>query len=113
MVEDNVAVIAACIPTMRIIFKRSSLDRMIRSVRSKISLGSLRTSSKDRSDANQFYEDMQSLRGAREASKENTSFEYHLDRLYGGRTVQSHVADGEPDDLNMEERRIRVKRELE
>ena len=97
---------------MHLIFKRSSLDSMIRSVRSKLSLASLQSSSKDRSNKHSSYEDIRSLRGARDASKENPSIDYNLHRLYGGRNVEGHVANGKPEERAVEEGGIRVKGDL-
>ena len=45
IIETGVAIIAACLPTLRPLFSNWSLESVIRSVRSAISLNSLRSSS--------------------------------------------------------------------
>ncbi|KAI0381323.1 hypothetical protein F5Y04DRAFT_280856 [Hypomontagnella monticulosa] len=51
-VEVGVGVVAACLPTLKPIFDERSLDSIVASVRSKVSLRSLNSNSRDRKPSN-------------------------------------------------------------
>ena len=86
MVESNVALIAACLPTMRILFTKNSLESVVRSVRSMVSLKSLRSvrgDSTSNASANHTF-----LNDNKESAANS---EYNLMRLQGKSSAKSHV----------------------
>ena len=90
MVEDNAALIAACLPTMRFLVKHGSLETMIRSVRSKLSLASGRGSSKGGSSRD-TVPSLGKVKGGSSQEIAGGTEEYHLMRLAGESTVDTRV----------------------
>ena len=107
MVENNAALIAACLPTMRILFTKNSLESVVRSVRSMVSLKSLRSvrgDSTSNTSANHTF-----LNDNKESTTNN---EYHLTRLQGESSVKSHVDHTKSNPGLAEEGGIAVRKDL-
>ena len=80
VIENGAAIVAACLPTMRLLLGRELIAGLFRSIRSKLSLSSLRTK--------------RSTRGTSETNRQETMSSeqlHYFDRMRGEPTVESRI----------------------
>ena len=90
MIEAGLAIIAACLPTLRVLFSKVSFDTLVRNLRSALSLTSLRSqpSQPSQSQSQGPYSNLQadgsSTSHAHMVTEKNVTDTYVMGNQYGG-----------------------------
>jgi hypothetical protein len=108
MVEDNAAIIAACLPTMYHLVSSGALKKLFGSVREVISLRSLLSTRRSNTEHKRTMTTTINDKGLNGTQDEKR----HLTRLQGESSVQSNVDHASDDTRVMEEGVIAVRRDF-